>query len=115
MKKKATGQRGSWFAQVDGELLPCVHKHWQKGLAHHDPFERHEGQAKEAKIQELVDAVRHQSRVIMTEDKPTYDAQRRVVAFQRTSYVAVYRVEDVTYTPDDGLRFRLAERLIDLI
>jgi hypothetical protein len=27
-KKKALGFRGSWFADVDGETLPCVHQHW---------------------------------------------------------------------------------------
>jgi len=28
--KKAIGQRGSWFAAVDDEDLPCVHAHWFK-------------------------------------------------------------------------------------
>ena len=26
--KKAKGSRGSWFAVVDGETLPCVHEYW---------------------------------------------------------------------------------------
>lgn len=27
-KVKAIGQRGSWFAAIDGELIPCVHDSW---------------------------------------------------------------------------------------
>lgn len=49
---RAKGQRGSWFATVEGKVLPCVHKHWVKGLSHHDPFARHEGE-NQSKIDEL--------------------------------------------------------------
>jgi hypothetical protein len=41
-RAKAKGHRGSWFAEVDGELLPCVHQHWRRGFYYDDPYvERH--------------------------------------------------------------------------
>lgn len=114
MKKKARGQRGSWYARVDDELLPCIHKHWLKGLVYHDPFGRHEGRASEPTIREFVVVVLEKQRVVLTDDIPEFGAHGVVVAFKRTRYIAAYRVEDVSYAPDNGLTFRLAERLHDL-
>lgn len=111
--KKATGQRGSWFAKVEGELLPCVHKHWLKGMEHHDPFRRHEGQDT-AKIDELVAAIRERGKVILTDDEPTFDTTGEVIGFKRTRYIGVFQVSDVRYDEQDGLRFRLSKRLFDL-
>lgn len=112
---KAFGQRGSWFATVDGDRLPCVHQYWVKGLLHHDRFRRHDGRDGEGeKIRELVDAIQAGKRVVLTSDEPQLDAAGEVRGFKRTGYIAVYRVEDVTYSASEGLRFRLAERLKDL-
>jgi len=113
--KKAIGQRGSWFATVDGEALPCVHKHWVKGLYHHDPFRRHEGGASDEKILELATAVQQLGRVILTDDDAELDTAGNVVGFKRKNYIAVFEVEDVTYSREDGLRFRLARRVCDLL
>jgi len=35
---KATGQRGSWFAEVGGEQLPCVHQYWSRSGKYDDPY-----------------------------------------------------------------------------
>ena len=110
---KAKGHRGSWFATVEGENLPCVHKYWVKGLLHHDRFQRH-GYANSSQILELVDAVQNVKRVILTEDKPNFDAAGNLIGFDRKGYVAIYAVDDVTYTPDEGLKFRLVERIRNL-
>ena len=112
--KKAIGRRGSWFATVNGESLPCVHKHWVTGLIHHDPFRRHESGASEEKIAELAAAVQRLGRVILTDDDAQLDATGNVVSFQRKNYIAVFEVEDVTFSREDGLRFRLANRLFGL-
>ena len=37
-KIKATGSRGSWFAEVEGEKLPFVHAPWCSKSGYHDPF-----------------------------------------------------------------------------
>ncbi|TPI49936.1 hypothetical protein FJW05_02395 [Mesorhizobium sp. B2-9-1] len=110
---KAKGHRGSWFATVDGEDLPCVHKYWVKGLLHHDRFQRH-GYANSLQILELVQAVRNGQRVILTDDKPLFDAAGNLIGFERKGYIAVYAVDDVTYSPEEGLKFQLVERIRNL-
>lgn len=95
-------------------MLPCVHKHWVKGLLHHDPFRRHDG-ANALKIMELVDAVSTGKKVILTKDTATTDSDGNVIGFERTAYIAVYSVDDVTFSPQDGLKFRLTERLLNLV
>ncbi len=64
---------------------------------------------------ELVDAVRTGKRVILTDDTAKTDSDGSVIGFERTAYIAVYSVDDVTFSPDDGLRFRLSERICNLI
>lgn len=115
---KAKGSIGSWFATVEGESLPCVHKHWTKGIwpLHHDPFQRH-GADTQAKIDELVDAILRLKRVILTDDVPKFGKNDEVVGFDRKrkgGYIAIYAVEDVTYSQSDGLRFRLTDRIREL-
>jgi len=114
-KKKATGRQGWWFAEVDGLALPCLHKYWLKGLDYHDPFLRHEGKGLEAKIKEAVDAMMVGKLVVLTTDKATLDRDGNVTAFERTGYVAIFEVDDVTYTHADGLRLRLVKRVANLI
>lgn len=111
--KKAVGKRGSWFANIDGHSFPCVHKYWITGLQHHDQF-RYRGSEIETKVAELVEAVRNGKRVILTNDTPLFDSNCELSGFERTSYIALYAVEDVTYSPEDGLRFRLSDRICNL-
>src|SRR4051812_19909980 len=101
--KKAIGRQGWWFAEVDGVALPCVHKHWLKGTTYHDPFERHKGKNNDKKIMEAVDAVAARRQVVLTDDEATLDAAGTVTAFARKNYIAVFEVEDVLYSVNDGL------------
>ncbi|WP_196814786.1 hypothetical protein [Mesorhizobium sp. L103C131B0] len=110
---KAKGHRGSWFATVDGEDLPCVHKHWVKGLLHHDRFQRH-GYGNSPQILELAQAVQSGKRVILTDDKPLFDGSGNLIGFERKGYIAIYEVDDVTYIPEEGLKFRLVKRIRNL-
>lgn len=112
--KKAVGQRGSWFAKVDGYELPCVHKYWLKGLAYCDPFVRHAESSSVAKIHELVDAIVREKRVVLTDDTPQFDRNGALSGFVRKSYIAVYEVDGVLYDDVEGLQFRLVKRLDDL-
>jgi hypothetical protein len=75
MAKKAVGQRGSWFAKVEGEELPCIHRYWLKGLDYHDPFVRHQDGHPVAKIKEFVEAVADRKRAVLTEDKLGWAAE----------------------------------------
>jgi len=63
-KSKAIGERGSWFASVNGERLPCVHQFWIKGTHHCAPRVSQHSK----KDVELVAAVRASGKVIVTTD-----------------------------------------------
>ena len=86
--KKPRGERGSWFAEWDEELFPCVHQYWWTGPnRYNDPFAR----PTDKKFQELVAAIKQGHRVILTTDT-TEDGGHR---FDRTGYVAIYDVVNV--------------------
>ncbi len=110
VKVKAIGERGSWFAKVDGERLPCVHQYWVKGLHHCDPgFGSGERQ-----WDELFRSIVELKRVILTKDEPIAAPDRKSgFLFNRTGYIAVYSVANIE-ADDRGLRFDLTGRLCDL-
>jgi hypothetical protein len=108
--KRAIGERGSWFANVDGERLPCVHKHWVRGRVHVDPnFD-----PSDPKFIELVDAIEREKRVVLTNDNAIVSPEKKSgIGFERTGYIAVFEVDDVTTGPE-GLRFELRNRICEL-
>ena len=106
LTKKVTGVRGSWFAEVDGEALPCVHKYWWSNGRYHDPFPNDDSKKEE----EFVNAIREKQRVILTTD----DVFDNGTKFKRTGYIALYKVANVQYDTVDGLRFDFKERLANL-
>lgn len=101
---KAVGRRGSWFAEANGELLPCFHKYWLKGLLHHS--KRGGGSVKH---RGLIDAISADPRVIVTTDRVAGDGD----GFERTGYVAIYEIADID-ADDDEIRFRLTKKIADL-
>lgn len=72
------------------------------------------GKGFEKKIKEAVDAVVDGRQVVLTTDKGGRDHNSEIIAFERTGYIAVFEVDDVTYSNNDGLRLRLTKRLYDL-
>jgi hypothetical protein len=104
-KAKAIGERGSWFASVDGERLPCVHHYWIKGTHHCAPRVSQNSK----KDVELVRAIRANHKVIVTTDRVIDEG----LGFERTGYVAVFAVENVNWKGGE-LSFDLKERLVDL-
>lgn len=110
MKKKALGTRGSWFATVDGEKLPCVHEYWWvKG----DHSRRYDDRLlKPTKhSMEFVAGIKDKKKVILTSDKP--HSEDNPIPFVRTGYISVWTVSDVEFD-DEGLRFRFTEKVCDL-
>ena len=105
MKHKATGTRGSWFAEVGGELLPCVHAFWYKAPQYDDPH----AVSGERKWEELVAAIRDKGRVILTND----DAIDGGFGFNRSSYIAEFSISDLEFE-HGHLKFRMVKRLRDL-
>lgn len=109
-KLKATGQRGSWFAEVDGEFIPCAHKHWTRtapgSMTYDDP---HFSPETEAKWEPFVAALKAGKRAILTSDDVTNEGH----AFERTGYIALYAIDDVEIV-GENLRFRFTKRLAEL-
>lgn len=106
-KYRATGRRGSWFADVNGESLPCVHSRWcQRGI-YHDP----NATPGIPKWDEHYAAIRDGKRVILT--KSTIDDTERGFGFARSEYVAIFEVYDVEVKGND-LRFKLGKRCAEL-
>lgn len=101
---KANGQRGSWFATVKGEELPCVHEHWLKRSNYDDPSAR----PGIKKFDDLYNAIKEKKRVVLTKDNYLGDHQ-----FERTGYIAVFEVVGLEMD-DNGLRFRMVRRLDEL-
>ena len=109
-KKKAIGFRGSWFADVDGESLPCVHKHWWASGGRYDDPGLQPGMPKG---DELAAAIAAKKRVILTNDMASFDDDGKVIGFDRTGYIAIYSVDGIEYD-EAGLRFKFVKRLDDL-
>jgi hypothetical protein len=103
-KLKALGQRGSWFATVAGEELPCVHsKHMRDGRYNDPAFD-----PLSLQWQGFADAIKR-GRVILTKGVTQPESGTE----DRKGYVAIFRVDDVS-TDDGCLRFHFLERLQEL-
>jgi hypothetical protein len=103
MAFKAKGMRGSWYAEVDGVLYPCVHKHWwiHKHGIYHDPYIPRNTERPEyrAKYLEILHAMK---RVVLADSgKPP--------AFVRKSYIGLFEIDDIDTS--NGLTFRITKRV----
>ncbi len=102
-KLKATGTRGSWFAEADGESLPCVHKHWLQGRRYYDPNLK----PGKPSWDKFVTAIAEGGKVILTKGDHLGGTK-----FRRTGYIAIWSVENVQFS-DSGLTFDMVARLED--
>jgi hypothetical protein len=109
-KTKAVGERGSWFAKVNGERLACVHKHWISGTHHCDPGYI-EG---ESQWPDLLTTIKETGKVIVTKDDLIPQPEKKSgMAFNRTGYIAVFSVDNIE-ADETGLKFDLKSRICDL-
>jgi hypothetical protein len=109
-KKKAVGQRGAWFAEADGDRLPCVHEYWYSRKNYNDT----EAIPRNSRFEELVSAIRSKGRVIMQKDKPPRRNSEGQTILERDGYIDVFLVDAIEFD-HHGLRFRVTERLCDLV
>lgn len=105
-KRKPIGKRGSWFATVGGELLPCVHQHWfQPGPKYEDPGV----EVGNPIWDEFIEELKKTGKVIVTSDDPAPGTG----AFRRTGYIAIWSIDNVR-VEEGCLRFCFIERLEEL-
>ena len=108
-KRKAHGIRGSWFATVDGITYPCVHAHWLTQRTfycdpHFNPDDK--------KFNEIYQTLKEKNMCILTNDD--VEQNSNIPNFKRKNYIVVYEIKNVR-AAEEGLKFELTKRLIDLI
>lgn len=98
------GKRGTWFAEWNGESLPCVHDYWSKGIwpSYCDPHVD-----ENSNWGPFIEAIKSGKKVILTNDVPDADGNP---SGNRKDYIALFTVENVRV--DGGkLKFDFVERL----
>jgi hypothetical protein len=94
--KTAIGERGSWFAKIDGKRYPCVHSHWtqwQGGkLIYRDGG--YNSEAANPKWKEFIDALENVREVIVTDDV-LIERVGCGAKFKRQGYFALYTICNV--------------------
>jgi hypothetical protein len=101
--RRPRGQQGSWFAEWNGEKLPCVHERWTKGTwpEYVDP-----GVDERPEWGPFIAALSSSKKALLT----TSDAPDDGGAWRRTGYTAVYEIENVR-TEGNKLRFKFVRRM----
>jgi hypothetical protein len=101
--RKALGSRGSWFARVDDEELPCVWTRWlSEGAKHYlDPGAKSD----ETKWVRYAEAIKRLRRVILIQQLIGRDG-----TWHREAYIGIFRVENVEFA-GNRLEFDLVDRL----
>lgn len=108
-KYKAKGQRGSWYATVEGDVLPCAHSLWVKGAKLYcDPYIKRGI----AEHDEFIAAIVTAGKVILTKSD-LVPGPEIPPTINRDGYIGIFAVGPLT-VDDGGLKFELTERLADL-
>ncbi|MWV29212.1 hypothetical protein [Aurantiacibacter rhizosphaerae] len=102
--KKPKGRAGSWFAEWDGENLPCVHKFWTEGIW---PEYADKGFDDRPEWGPFIEALQEKGRAILTTSHPQ-DADGN---WRRKSYIGIWSVSDVRVTDNKELRFTFGDLL----
>jgi hypothetical protein len=100
---KAQGIRGSWYAKVNGEELPCIHDKNMKNGSYIAP------RADDERHQKLLADIQRTGRVVMRKSERNSDDR----SWTSKGYVAVWSVADAKIEGGE-LTFRFVDRLIDL-
>jgi hypothetical protein len=96
---KARGHRGSWFARVGDDDIPCAWHEWLRGMHYSDPHFVNEG-----KWVKYLEALQRDRKIVLTR-KREKDGK-----WLRDGYIGVFKITNITVS-DRGLEFELTERL----
>lgn len=99
--KQPVGQRGDWFADLEGISYPCVHDTWWTGKDRYvDPY----AVPGDPKWDRFASAIEEKRRVILTKD---------AADGSRAGYIALFEIDDVVYRHGE-LSFKFVKRLDEL-
>lgn len=99
-------QRGSWFASVNGEEIPCVHDFWTRRTPSRMEYADPRVNELQPQWAEFISALKTMKKVILTRDTTTDNGR----TFKRRGYIAVMSIDDVEVS-NGALRFRFVDRL----
>jgi hypothetical protein len=99
-------QRGSWFASLNGEEMPCVHDFWTRRTPSRMDYADPGVNELQPQWAEFISALKAMKKVILTRDTTTDNGR----TFKRRGYIAVMSIDDVEVI-NGALRFRFVDRL----
>ena len=100
--RKPKGRAGSWFAEWQGESIPCVHQHWTRGTWPEYADKGYDGRPEWGPF---IQALRDGEQAILTTSYPP-DADGN---WRRKSYIGLWRVSNVQIVNGNELRFDFGE------
>ena len=100
---KAKGVRGTWYAEVNGERLPCIHDKNMKNGLYRAP------KADDDRHAQLLADIVDTGKVIMRKSERDDESQ----PWTSKGYIAVWSVSDAKIE-DGELTFQFVDRLMDL-
>jgi hypothetical protein len=101
---KARGQRGSWFARIGDEDVPCAWLQWRTGNHYCDPVVR----PSEGKWPKYIESIRGGLKVALADKREDDDGQ-----WHRAGYIGLFEVSNVT-VGETTLEFDFVRRIANL-
>jgi hypothetical protein len=112
--KEITGEVEHRYVRIDGVLIPCVSGIWLRAENYVNPFRPPLHDLATPKDREFVVVLLQRQRVVVTDDMPERDAQGVVTALIRRGYVGLHAITDASFSPEEGLSFRLGSLIAKL-
>ncbi|MGC1696366.1 MAG: hypothetical protein WA743_13990 [Pseudolabrys sp.] len=101
---KARGQRGSWFARIGDEDIPCAWLQWRTGNHYFDPAVK----PTEGKWPKYIEALKQGLKVALTDKREDEEGD-----WHRDGYIGLFEIANVVVS-DHGLEFDFVQRLAHL-
>ena len=112
---KAIGSIGGWFATVNGREYPVVHDYWTETAEGSMKYHDEKLSLEHPKVPKFVNAIRDDGKVVLQKSKVKETRPDGTILFERIEYIALFEVEPESVIHDDqGLRFTITSRLLDL-
>jgi hypothetical protein len=101
---KARGQRGSWFARIGDEDIPCAWLQWRTGNHYCDPVV----EPNKGKWPKYIEAIKIGSKVALADKREDENGD-----WHRDGYIGLFEIANVTVS-DRGLEFDFVARIANL-